>query len=300
MLEFKPVTLCDKPRVDEIVFAENSRSADFNFGNIYIWDNHYRQLIAFQNGRMFTKLRYAGKPMFAFPIGKGSLKDAVEAIREFAEFKRYPLVIRGITEENRLLLEEAYPGAFRFAEDTDCGDYIYSVEKLSTYSGKSLHGKKNHCNRFEAEHEWKFVPIERPLIPACMDMLSIWQEENAARLDKSIVFEHDAITRAFAAYERLKLEGGILYADDRIVGFSVGELISSDTFNVHFEKAEAEMNGAYPMLCREMCRMAAANHPQLKYINREDDMGFESLRKSKLSYKPEYILKKYTGSWIYD
>ena len=71
MVQFKTVTLRDKAWVDEIVMAENSPSADYNFGNIYIWDKHYRQLICPLGGRMLTKLRYEGKPTFVFPIGSG-------------------------------------------------------------------------------------------------------------------------------------------------------------------------------------------------------------------------------------
>ena len=87
MVEFRTVTLADKAWVDEIVMNENSRSADYNFGNIYIWDKHYRQLVCRCGDRMLTKLRYEGKPTFVFPIGTGSLSPAVEAIREFARFK---------------------------------------------------------------------------------------------------------------------------------------------------------------------------------------------------------------------
>lgn len=71
MVEFKTVTLADKAWVDEIVMNENSRSADYNFGNIYIWDKHYRQLVCRCGDRMLTKLRYEGKPTFVFPIGTG-------------------------------------------------------------------------------------------------------------------------------------------------------------------------------------------------------------------------------------
>ena len=82
MVQFKTVTLRDKAWVDEIVMAENSPSADYNFGNIYIWDKHYRQLICRLGGRMLTKLRYEGKPTFVFPIGTGPLRPAIEALRE--------------------------------------------------------------------------------------------------------------------------------------------------------------------------------------------------------------------------
>ena len=180
----------------------------------------------------------------------------------------------------------------------DNADYLYEAERLATYAGKALHGKKNHCNRFEAENDWRFVPLTRELIPGCLDMLDVWQEENAERLYRSIMYEHTAIVRAFAAYEKLALEGGVLFSGEKIVGFTLGEMICEDTFDVHFEKAEGSLNGAYPMTCRELTRMLMQRHPTLRYINREDDMGIEALRRSKESYKPAYLLKKYTARWI--
>lgn len=297
---FKTVCLCDKLWVDEIVRAENSPSADYTFGNIYIWDKRFRQLIGRCGDRMLTKLRYAGEPAFVFPIGTGPLRPAVEALRAYAAHKGYYFCLRGITEKHRAMLEEEYPGRFEYREDTDNADYIYLAEKLASYSGKSLHSKKNHCNRFEAEHDWDFVPLTRELIPGCLDMLDVWTEENAERLDASISYEHDALVRAFAAFERLGLDGGVLRIEGKIVGFTAGEMVSSDTFDVHFEKAEGSINGAYPMVCREFVRMLMQKYPDLRYINREDDMGLESLRRSKQSYKPEYLLKKYTAEWIYD
>ncbi|MBR1457587.1 MAG: DUF2156 domain-containing protein [Oscillospiraceae bacterium] len=295
MIPFKNPTLCDKAWIDELVLAENSPSADYNFGNIYIWDKRYRQLVARCGDRVLTKLRYEGRPAFVFPVGRGELRPAIEAITDYAAQKGCPLVIRGVTAAHREQLEAEYPGRFVFTPETDYFDYIYRAERLATYAGKALHGKKNHCNRFEAENDWTFVPLTRELIPVCLDMLDLWTEENSERLDKSVSFEHDAIIRAFAAFEPLGLEGGVLYANGKVVGFSLGEMCSSDCFDVHFEKAQIDLNGAYPMVCRELTRMLLQRHPQLQFINREDDMGFESLRRSKLSYKPEYLLEKYVA-----
>lgn len=280
--------------------AENSPSADYNFGNIYIWDKLYKQLICKFEGRMLTKLRYEGEPAFVFPIGTGPVRPAIEALRAFSAERNHPLFIRGITEEHRAILEQEYPGCFSFEEEEIRADYIYSAQKLSTYSGKALHSKKNHCNRFEAEHDWSFAALTRECIPDCLDMLDVWTEENSERLDKSVAYEHDAIIRAFAAFECLNLEGGVLRIGDRIVGFTLGEFSNPSTFDVHFEKAEISINGAYPMVCRELSRMLLAKYPKLTHINREDDMGLESLRRSKLSYRPEYLLKKYKARWIYE
>lgn len=125
-------------------------------------------------------------------------------------------------------------------------------------------------------------------------------DKNSERLLPSIQEEYVSILRAFNAYEELGVFGGVLLANDQVVGFSVAEIISSDTVDIHFEKAYTDINGAYPMVCREMARMIKQRYPEIKYINREDDMGLESLRKSKLSYRPVCLIKKYTARHIDD
>ncbi len=297
MLEFKPIELSDKDWVTKIVMTENSPSADYNFGNMYIWDKYYKQYLCPFDGRLLVKLCYEETPYFVYPIGQGPLKPAMDALIDHAHEIGCPLILEGVTEQHIEALEKEYPGCFSFEEQEDAADYIYLAQKLSTFSGKALHGKKNHCNRFEAQHQWEFVPITRENIPMCLDMLREWISANSQRLDDSISYEQEAIEEAFRVYEQLDMEGGILLSEGKVMGFSLGEMANSDCFNVHFEKADPTVNGAYPMVCRELCRMVMKNHPDLKYINREDDMGLPPLRQSKLSYKPEYILKKYTARW---
>ena len=294
MLQFHRVTIGDKPFVDAFTAAENSRRADFNFGNIYLWDSAYRQFLAGVDGRLLTKLKYEDLPFFAFPIGTGDIRPAIEAIEEFCAHDGCNLRLRGVTDEHRDLLEDAYPGLFTFTEDRDNFDYIYLAEKLATFSGKKLHGKRNFCNRFEKEHSWEFKPLTRELFPVCMEMLGFWQREFDVPPD-GLEDEHGAIIRAFMRWDALGLEGGVLFAEGRCVGFTVGEKISSDTFDVHFEKAYASIPGAYPMVCREFAKQILTNHPEIVYLNREDDMGHENLRSAKLEYHPEFLLRKYTA-----
>ncbi len=298
MIELHAISMLDKEWIDRNLRMEDSPSADFNFGNMYIWDEEYRQLVCDLNGRTLTEGRQNGGTFFAYPVGSGPVRPAVEALREYAARRGIPLVLYGVTEKQRAQLETEYPGCFDYRLGEEYADYVYEAEKLATYAGKALHGKKNHCNRFEAEHDWAFVPLTRPYIPACEAMLDAWTRDNAARLDPSITFERAAIIRAFDHYEELELEGGVLLAEGKVLGFSFGEMTSGDTFNVHVEKAEADVNGAYPMVCRELTRMLMRTHPALKWMNREDDMGLEALRKSKESYKPAYLLQKYAAHWI--
>lgn len=297
MIELRSPAVSDKYWAETYLRKENSRSSDYNFGNIYMWDNRYNKLITAAGKRLIIKLKYTDQPFFAFPIGCGDLTPAIDMMREIEADNGAPLSIRAVTSEHKALLESAYPGRFRFTEDRNAFDYIYSAEKLSTLAGRKLHAKRNHCNRFEETMDWDFVRLNQDLIPGCIAMLEEWIGEFDAKPD-GIEDEKAAILRGFSHWDMLGLEGGVLRVEDRIVGFTIGEPTSSDTFDVHFEKAFAAINGAYPMVCREFARQILREHPNIIYLNREEDLGLPNLRKAKLDYYPEYLLKKYSAREI--
>jgi len=297
MLEFKPVELSDKSWVDPLVLAEDSLSADYNFGNIFMWDLSFRQLLSRLGDRMVVMPTYGEKPFFAYPVGSGDIGPVVEEMHAYARDHGFPLVIRGVTAGHIPLLEAAFPGQFDFTPNRAYWDYVYSAEKLSTLAGKKLHGKRNHVNRFLEENDWSFEPLTARTVDECMAMLDDWTARNAAFEGEGLDDEHAAIGRGFSNFDALGLEGGILRVEGRLVAFTVGEKISSAGFNVHFEKAYADVNGAYPMVNREFVRQIRAAHPEIVYINREDDMGHENLRQAKLSYHPELLVEKYTAAW---
>ena len=293
MHKLNPLSLEQQKDIEKIFKVENSRSADFCFGNYYMWDKRFEQHIAVIGGRLVTLLTRNGEKWFAFPVGSGDAAPALDFMKAYCLDADIPLKICGICHEHLPLLDSG----FLVASDRDFSDYIYGIGALSSYSGKHLHGKKNFCNRFEKEHEWHFEPMTRKNIPLCMEMLRQWHIEEDVRLEGSIVYENDAIRTGFENFEALGLEGGVLFADNSVAGFCMGEALNGDTFCVHFEKAFSRLDGAYPMVCREMAKLIKATRPEICYVNREDDMGTPSLRKSKLSYKPEFILEKHTAIW---
>lgn len=293
MPELQPLSCGHKDKLNEIFRAENSRSADYCFGNFFMWDNRFEQYVSPVEGRLVTRLMRNGETCFAFPVGSGEISPALDFMKSYCRGKGIPLKICGICNEHLPLLGEE----FEIFPDRDFSDYIYRIDALSGFSGKQLHSKKNFCNRFEKEHEWHFEPMNADNLPLCREMLCKWHEKEDLRLSGSIVYENDALRIAFDSFDELGLEGGVLFAEGSVVGFSIGEVISGDTFCVHFEKAFSHIPGAYPMVCRETAKMIRDKHPETCYVNREDDMGIDALRKSKLSYKPEYILEKHTAIW---
>ena len=294
MIDLHPVTLNDKGWIDPLVWAEASSSADFNFGNIYLWDDSFHQQVGELGGRVIVMPCYEEKPFFAYPVGTGELAPVMRELETYAKAQGFPFVLRGVTKEHLPLVEALYPGRCTVEAERDLWDYIYSAEKLDTLSGKHLHGKRNHINRFEAENNWSFSPLAPADFPECMALLDSWLRKNPEDIDTGAGDEYNAIRRAFESYEALGMRGGILRVDGAAVAFTMGEPVCAHTFVVHFEKAHAEINGAYPMVNREFVRLIRKEYPELLWINREDDMGHDSLRQAKESYHPDHMVEKYT------
>lgn len=297
MLEFKSLTLGDKERMEQLCYKECCPGPENCFNNMYIWRHHYKPEICYLNEQIILRFYAYKKPTYSYPMGPGELKEAVEAVKRHTDEKGEAFVLMGHSEEQAASLEAAFPGVFEFMWDRDYSAYVHDIERLAEYPGKALHSKRNHCNQFEAAHDWSFVPITAQLIPECLDFMERWLMDNALRLDPSVSHELTAMSSAFENFEALKFEGGALYAEGRMLGFAMGERCTESCFVCHFEKADAEIKGAYPMVCRELSRMVRDKHPEVRFMNREEDMGIETLRRSKLSYKPDFMVPQFFARW---
>ena len=200
--------------------------------------------------------------------------------------------IYGISEEIKAEMELAMPGQFTFTEMRDKADYIYYAKDLISLSGKKLHAKRNYINRFMNEHagRYKFCEIDNDNIHAVMEFHKKWCFDNGCNQDEGLMGERCAVIAGLNHREELGLLTGILYLDEKIVAYSFGTQMSQDTVDIQIEKADHAVDGAYPMINR----LFAERHCQnVEYINREEDLGLEGLRKSKLSYNPAFLLMKY-------
>ena len=221
-------------------------------------------------------------------------KELFDRIVMLAEEENQPLRMHCILEEEFQMIEQWYPGIYQMTLRRQDSDYIYLREKLATLSGKKLHSKRNHINRFiENYTDWKYESITAVNEDECAKMAMRWCLENCA--DEENNWEHDKIDEsklvvyAIRHRDELGMKGGALRAGGRIVAITLGEELTKDTFVVHFEKAFSDVQGAYPMINREFVRNELE---QYTYVNREEDLGEEGLRKAKLSYRPERLLDK--------
>ncbi len=299
MLTFESPQFEDRQWVQPLLEAEGSLGCEYNFTNIYLWSRAWPQKIARLEDRLLVRIEGALGLSYLYPAGRGPLAPAVAALEADAAAQGRPLLLVCVTEEQKAALEEACPGRFQFEEDRDGFDYLYDINRLADLPGKKLHAKRNHIHRFDEQFpDWLLEDITPANVPECVELERQWaairQEEAGEDVD-TISEETVAVIEALYHMDKLGLEGALIRADGSPIAFSLGGFITRSVFDVNFEKSFGDVQGAYPAINREMARLIRARHPEVKWFNREDDLGLEGLRRAKLSYYPDILLTKYTA-----
>ena len=291
MLTFSPLTPENKPLYDSFLMHCGERGCEYNFANLFLWG---RQKATIHEGNLAFFCQFNRRSVYLFPLGE-NLKPTIDAIIHDACKRGIPCRLTSLTQADVTLLEEWYPGQFYFQPDRDGFDYIYNINDLADLAGKKLQKKRNHCNRFRLLHPHCTVaPITGENTPEVLAMLDSWYaEKKAADPTASFRLEQAAITKALARREELGIEGLVLVNKGNIIAMTLGSFLSEDTFDVQFEKALEGYDGAYAAINREFARFLREKYPTLKWLNREDDLGIEGLRKAKLSYCPDRLIEKY-------
>lgn len=296
MIEFKKPTPADRQWVTPLVAAEGAMGSESNFNNMYLWHRMYGQELARLGDRVLVRLHGADQVRYLFPYGVGDLAPAVEALVADAAAFGERLHFICLSREQKAQLEELWPGRFEYdcAWDRDSWDYVYDVNKLADLAGKKLHSKRNHIHRFDERFpDWLAEPIDGHNVEECVEMERVWAASRAeAGESESLSEETISILEALYLRDELELKGVLIRAEGRVVAFSLGSFTAPECFDVHYEKAYGEIQGAYAVVNREMARMIRARYPEVKWFNREDDLGLEGLRKAKLSYYPDILLEK--------
>lgn len=290
-INFKRAELEDKEVISHYFKHHTSRSCERTFVNVYLWSRHYKVQFAIVEDTLVFKSEDDGLA-FAFPAGEPeNVKRALEVLMEYSKEQGYPFCMYNVTPDNFALLEQWYPGRFQIEYNEDDADYVYESEKLATLSGKKLHSKRNHVNKFKSEYEgrWSYEPITKDNLEECFQMGLKWRNDNGCEEDEEKNAEICVTLNSLRLFEELELVGGILRVDGEIVAFTIGEPICSDTFVVHIEKAYADIPGAYNMINQQFVEHECMNY---KYVNREEDTGAEGLRKAKRSYRPVFMVEK--------
>ncbi|MFA7636168.1 MAG: phosphatidylglycerol lysyltransferase domain-containing protein [Monoglobales bacterium] len=292
MINPKEITIKEKDLFDSFFGQYKKISQEVCFSNLFIWKAGYNMKYDVVDGFLVIFAGYdAVGEYFHMPIGNGDKQKVLLKLDEYMMGKYGGYSIRKLLTEEASELDKFMPGKFEFEKNREFFDYIYNVSDLVSLRGKKYHSKKNHLNTFINTYDYKYNIISEDNIEKCAYYARQWILE---RNPDSYMEEYTASKVLFENFFELGLKGAFLTVNDEIVAITVGEN-NFGTVIIHFEKADPKVKGVYAAINQMFLQNEFSD---AKYVNREEDLGIEGLRKAKLSYKPAILLEKITAKRI--
>lgn len=265
----------------------NEYSCENAFVNLLIWQKAYSNCFKIYDDCFLLYSKSEKGSLYRLPF----CEDFVAGFNKIIQLNGNVLPNLWATDGRKFeIFKELYGDKYVIEEIRDAFDYLYKVEDLANLSGKKYHSKRNHISAFSKKHSWQYKSIYGDLIPDVLKCADKWYNENSEKFDKYMSVEREGIKVLLENKERLDVKGGAILVNDEVVAFTLASKINDETVDIHIEKALKDFSEAYTVINREFAKNELS---EFVYINREDDMGLEGLRKAKLSYKPYTLIKKY-------
>ena len=290
MLTLQKITLDKKEIFSK--YYKNMEASIYNFTNLYMWSGNGNIKYAETDGFIIPVFQFGKNPPTAlFPVGEGDFESSVMKTVSFLKDREANPVFSQLTDKMVKKMQEYFPNKFEYIPNRNTADYVYEVEKMITHSGKKLHSKKNHLNYFKKTYNFEYRTLSEVDMPLCKRLFEAWHKEKDDSL-KLIGESKDATFRVLDNFNALGVKGGGIYIDNKLIAFSIGEQITDDMALIHLEVANPLYRGAFNIINQQFCENQWYD---LKYVNREEDMGLEGLRKAKLAYNPIFLIDRYNA-----
>jgi len=289
MADFKAIEIQDKPLFDEYLAKDPPQVSELTFTNLFIWRHHYKPAWLEWNGCILVLFHpQKGSSYGLCPFGPGDKESALDALCKEIAKETADVRICRVGEE--FVANHVDTAKYDALPDRDNSDYIYLAKDLIHLSGNKYHRKKNHLNQFIKNHAFEYHPLNAELVERVLGMQETWCQIRECALKPDLLAEDFAVREALTHFEGLGYRGGAVLINSVVEAFSLGEPLNEDTAVIHIEKANPDILGLYAAINQLFCLNAWS---EVTYINREQDMGVEGLRKAKESYYPHHMVNKY-------
>lgn len=288
--KFKELSLEDKPLFDRMFTQYPPKISEFTFTNLFIWRNAYQIEISRLKNFLCLFAKKEDHPFFFPPIGEGEMIECCRVLLRWMKDKGIPAKITRVPEAIVSHFDWGAEG-FAVTYDRDQSDYVYLLEDLAQLQGRKYHRKRNHIKRFKEKYPYQYVSLVPELISECLGLQTAWCDLKHCDGDPSLANEFSAIKEAFIHFEALGVKGGAILINGKVEAFTLGEPLNRETIVIHIEKANPDFDGLYPTLNQAFLEHHWTGYT---YVNREQDLGEDGLRKAKESYFPHHMVNKYT------
>jgi uncharacterized protein len=291
---FKEIDIDSKKILDKYFEVVDYEACEYCFTTLYMWKDLYKTKYYIEPDFAIIAGEYENKGFLILPLAsKENINKAFKFIIKHFEDNKKLIHLKAIDEDVVDYLKKEYGEKFDYIEERNNFDYIYDGDSLRTLVGRKNQKKRNHLNSFIKEYgnRIKYKNLEKIDFEECINLLRKWSKDKEESLE--IDSEFKAINRIFRHFDELKNNVKIagIYIDSKLEAFSIGEMLNNNMAVIHIEKANANIRGLYPYINQQFL---VNEFSDAKFINREEDLGLEGLRKAKLSYHPIKFVKKYT------
>lgn len=278
----RPIELYDKTRCDALFQEVQPCISEMTFANLYLFRHaHHYRLTQVGTSMVVLGRGYFGEEYFLPPLG-GDVGTALKILFSKGH------VLYGADEGFRSAYLQG--SGLDSAEDRDAFDYVYLRADLANLTGNRYHKKKNRVNYFTSRHSYSVDRYSAAYLDDTLALLEEWRRIRVSHDNRSLELEVAAAAEGLEKAELLGLEGVVVVVGGRVKAFALGEKMNHRTSVCHFEKADPFLDGLYQTVDQEFNRQCFVD---CEFVNREQDLGEPSLRKSKLSYHPVELVKKY-------
>ena len=283
-MTFHPLTLLDREAMQAVTLPSGRRNCNYTFANLVGWKFLFGTEVCVLGNAVVLRYTFDGRRAYMVCTSEALSLELTEALFDDSNGD---LTLIGL-EDSQVANFSLFTLHFSLSVEPvrNQYDYIYRRTDLATLHGRHLDAKRNHIHRFRAEHpDFEYRPLTPELFDECRRLTEIWQEEKGG--SDTINAEKQVMEIIFSNWDALGMIGGSIFVDGRMVAFTYGSAVTTDTFDVCVEKADRHVEGAFTIINQQF-----AEHlpEQYIYLNREEDMGIPGLRKAKLSYHPEILL----------
>lgn len=297
-MDFKEINIDAKEILDKYFEMVEYEACEYCFNTLFMWQHAYKTCYHIGDGFAVLVGEHDGELFSILPLApKEKIPEAIQTAIDWFDADKSKVYFRGIDSSVVEMLKEIYPDKFSYIEERDIFDYVYDAEKMRTLKGRKLSSKRNHINSFLRDYEGR---IEKRLLtkedfPQCFELMDTWNDSKNGNdeYENSKDDEYIGIKKLLDNYDilsdKLKIYG--VFLDGKLEAFSMGEKINDNMALVHIEKANPQIRGLYPFITKYFL---VDEFPDVEWVNREEDMGVEGLRKAKLSYYPERFVEKFT------
>ena len=288
----KDLTLSDYPIIKPYLDLANYEGYNSNFVTMMMWNHEYHIQYEMHEHFMVMLHTYKGIKFWAMPFTSPEYyQEAIDYMIVYSFEHEFDFVIDCAIEEFVNTIKPIYQDQLIFERTPYNDDYIYDKNMLKTLSGKKMQKRRNHYNAFIKEYP-HYVYRDLDLIndfDIILNCLNKWEHEKDD-LSESMTSEVRGIMSLLSSKHLLDFEVGGIFIDGHMEAFIIASRLKQSTVQIHVEKANKEIRGLYPAILKELLEHHFIDE---KYVNREEDMGLENLRKSKQSLHPLKMIHKY-------